>query len=1192
MKRTLIGLAVAVLILIVVIWLLPTSDAPPPVSSTSSADAEIEAVPDQSDAPSDEAGSAALAPGEVASEIEEFDPDAPPLLSGYVTGDGQPIAGAQLFFFATSEVEALIMRFDNMAGEFEGQIPHIPSLIGKVQAELEGFRRSGVSSKTDKDGYYELRGVKPGGYLALVVADQWLFRYGDVVSLERERESKLDVVLERGASIAGRVVQPDGTGMAGVRVIAEYRPANMPSVGKFVRRLLKYVNGEFLKGPFEVVSDENGAFQIDALPPGNYDITAYSSHGLSSTTEDVETGTSSVIVYFGRGSTLEGVVVSEDGAPVPNLQVKLESQSSLVDLPLPAVPFTEAINVMNQYLGEGPRSARTEEDGGFRFLHLGAGEYRLMIEQPGYVARKQTVQVDWGEVVSLEPVTVSTGQTLRGVVRGANGTPVEGATIISRPRQSMFGMGAMIRDFMTGRTRATSGADGTFVLSGLGNGPFEVSVTARGFTAQNKSQVRPGGEYLEFFLEPGVTWQGIVVNQADATPIPGVRVAAGPARATTDDEGRFALSGISAGGRGPFGEGGRRRGPPGRPGRNNAEPEGPRTTSLEASRKGYLTNYVEIEVENPPEEIVIELATAPSLEGLVLDPAGKPAPGALVRLVPDIPGEFEDILGFDSSLIFFAVTVSDTEGRFSFEEFFAPGDEEVLVIADHVTYARGRSEPFELEDFVAKKQEITVSLLAGGTIEGSVTDGTGPVAGAIVRLTRQRETSWRERMMLQMMGFDKGGQVQRTNAEGKFVYEKVKPGDYELRAEKVGFTETQEEAFTLTEGSTERVDFVLDAGETLTGTVVDDAGTRLVGAAVRILQTDNRRMLETARVLGGAYQRTTTDESGAFVLTGLPRATYVVIAEMNGFSRSESSPLDPTSKVPVNLILVPTASLRGLVQDEATGEPITNFQVMVHDQAEGEPAWAMDAREVNDPEGAFLRDDLRAGEIEIEIRAAGFVTTKTPITLAPGGLTEETFTLSTAGNIVGIVYSPQGEPLEGAAVALAKPDATGNSDDEEAIQDFFTEAMLGERVYTDETGRFTLDNVPDGPQTVVVTHESYVQFQEDNAVVPQGEQLELSITLSQGLSIRGTVVDPLQTPVPEHFLFLRSDVSGISKTARSDEYGRFEFTGLTPGSYRILSAGSDEELSAPVLVELTESKDNVVVPLLPPTPVIPEPEDG
>ena len=147
-----------------------------------------------------------------------------------------------------------------------------------------------------------------------------------------------------------------------------------------------------------------------------------------------------------------------------------------------------------------------------------------------------------------------------------------------------------------------------------------------------------------------------------------------------------------------------------------------------------------------------------------------PAPAAVVRLSYPVPQEFESLGFFDTSMIFKAVTVSDRNGRFSFSDFSSSEDSEYRMIADHVSYARGYSETFSYSPEFDPEQLVEIQLEKGGEIEGVVTSGGHPVAGATLRLRRrsERERSTQEQMFTNMLGLPKGGEEARTNAKGEY----------------------------------------------------------------------------------------------------------------------------------------------------------------------------------------------------------------------------------------------------------------------------------------------------------------------------------------------------------------------------------------------------------------------------------------
>ena len=154
------------------------------------------------------------------------------------------------------DIEDLIRRlerFDPGSG-----IPDIPELIATVKSELNRFRDSSFGALTNEEGVYEFFELAPSPYFVLSIASGYVFQYQDVVVIQKGRTAELDIWMDRGATISGRVVDLSGAGVPGVTVTAEFRPPGMASIGRIVQKLLKYVNGEFLKGPFQTLTDARG----------------------------------------------------------------------------------------------------------------------------------------------------------------------------------------------------------------------------------------------------------------------------------------------------------------------------------------------------------------------------------------------------------------------------------------------------------------------------------------------------------------------------------------------------------------------------------------------------------------------------------------------------------------------------------------------------------------------------------------------------------------------------------------------------------------------------------------------------------------------------------------------------------------------------------------------------------------------
>lgn len=982
-------------------------------------------------------------------DVAEAETEAP-LLRGRVTGEGAGIAGASVHLFAVREIESAIERLEGILPQ--GELPDVPSLVEAIRGELDRFRRSAVVAKTDPDGVYEFFRIAPGGYVVLATADGWLFRYGDVVSLEAGRTEVLDLELSRGATIAGRVLGTDGRGIEGVSVLAEYRAPGIPSIGRTLRRMVAYVNGEFLRGPFECRSAPDGSFRLAALPPGVYDLHAQAPDGPETTLPGVPTGGADVVIYIGQGAEIRGRLADLEGLPLEGVAVALKRLEEGPQLPLVAAPFSKLLDAIARLAGDEPRVVLSGERGSFSIDRLSPGRYRLQVEERGVLPFDREVELSWGEVLDLGLVRIDRGEAISGWVLSEDGSPIEGARVAVAPGQPNFlNIGTALNDFLTGRLVAATGPTGLFRLGGLLPGEYQVIATARGHAPGSARGVRPGGEPLTIRLAPGARISGRVVALRTRAPIAGARVRAGDVRAATDEEGRFELDGVA-----PRERWNEIFSFPGAPGRS----EPANAVRIEAAAPGYLDARESYDL-SLGREIEIVLAPAPEIRGTVLDPDGKPAPGSLVRLVPWVPDRMPAFLDFvgDGS-IFLAVSVTDLEGRFRLSGFRGGSAERLYrVAADHVLYARSFSEPFRLEGKAegdgkavgvelvrppegmdgsdaqpagAPGAEVVVRLEPRARIQGAVADSKGPVLAAAVRVSRRPESAdsdvQRGLAFLDMLGLPKGGKVVYTNREGRFSHDGLRPGRYDVACEVAGFIDPPAQTVEVAAGEVKELNFTVEAGGEIRGVVVDPAGAPLAGAQVRCLREpgagdeEGRRVIEAQRFLGGAYRTARSGPEGEFAVGGLPPGLYAISAEKPGYARSEVSGAAP-GEAEVRLVLVPAGSIAVTVADAASGAPIPRFSVSIRRKGGGGRldlpfGLAIDA---SDPYGRFVRDGLEPGAYDVEVSAPGYASASDSAEVAPGAVSERSFLLARSGSAAGLAFdAATGVPIAGARVSIAE----------------------------------------------------------------------------------------------------------------------------------------------------------------------------
>jgi uncharacterized GH25 family protein len=395
-------------------------------------------------------------------------------------------------------------------------------LVSSVGSTTEPLPKEGsaISSRSDhqgrfksqlREGSWDLRAGAPG-LVATVVR-------GIVVGPGRDPVDLGTVVLRRGATLEGQVVDPQGKPIAGCQV-------RIVSSGGLTST--RFLAAGAADDSSETLSGADGGFTLAGLPEGQPVTLFVSGEGYSSATlKGIPIPAERPLrVTLSPGSRISGRVVDESGAPVTRAQV----------LAVPEGP------------GGGGAARPLEEKGGFIIENVSPGRFTLAVTAPGFLrAQRRGIEVVAGKDVSGLEVVVRKGATVEGRVTTADGRPAAGTRLRVMPTDNTGNplLAAL------GLPEAVADGEGAYQLEGVAEGARSIVAEERDHPKVVQTlAVQPGSNHLDFQLADGREVSGRVVDP-QGQPIPGAEVSlssrSGSWRATTGPDGGFQMTAVPDG---------------------------------------------------------------------------------------------------------------------------------------------------------------------------------------------------------------------------------------------------------------------------------------------------------------------------------------------------------------------------------------------------------------------------------------------------------------------------------------------------------------------------------------------------------------------------------------------------------------------------------------------------------------------
>jgi RNA polymerase sigma factor (sigma-70 family) len=220
----------------------------------------------------------------------------------------------------------------------------------------------------------------------------------------RSRDVRL-VVASQGGAVSGQVLDPEGRPLADARVwAATARPGTPP------RR-------HEAESSRSAVTDGEGRFRLAELRGPRQVLWVEHAAHPELRADDVTTGSTDLRLVMKQGGGLAGVVVTTEGRPLPEYDLRL-----LPAAQAPETPAAAATRRMNRTL---PTFAIRDPGGRFAIERLAAGAYELVVVAPGpgLHALVPSVDVRAGSTRAGLRLTARPGLAVRGQVVDAAGQP-------------------------------------------------------------------------------------------------------------------------------------------------------------------------------------------------------------------------------------------------------------------------------------------------------------------------------------------------------------------------------------------------------------------------------------------------------------------------------------------------------------------------------------------------------------------------------------------------------------------------------------------------------------------------------------------------------------------------------------------------------------------------------------------------
>ena len=531
-----------------------------------------------------------------------------------------------------------------------------------------------------------------------------------------------------------------------------------------------------------------------------------------------------------------------------------------------------------------------------------------------------------------------------------------------------------------------------------------------------------------------------------------------------------------------------------------------------------------------------QLSAPGSLSGTVVDAAGKPVSGFHIR-VRGVQSQQPVSIGADPvgyvlvdlpgvSLL---ETQTDAAGKYTLNALPVGGSASIEVAENR--YVNSYMPPVNVGTAPAP-----IVVRPGGTIAGKLLYDGGAAAPGV-------------HVFVQSMNPGASYSETHTDATGGYVLQGLASDTYNVLFDfDAGSSWVAPAAVGVLaqEGATVNApDVVATHGAIVTGKVTDSStGSPIADAGVGAYGPE--RPQSTAAIIEDS-----TDSQGVYTLRVAPGQSQIYICEApDGYLSPTGTPMTPVTAAAgdskqVDFQLNAAQSIEGSAVDQA-GKPVAGVTVSLNSTATGAFDPAGSPQGVASDSGEFKILNLATGSYKVAVSGAWSVTSPDQVNVPASGPVKIVLSPLKLADIIGRTIDPAGNAVPGVELDFMVMVPNG-------------QFMTGSQVVVDsgQNGSFALPNLkPEDEVTVTIKKNGYALVSGGQIVASDGGfSIADPVLAPLNATVSGTVRDTSGNGVGGAWVAVAGP-GGPALPMPADSKGRFELTGLTPGSVTIAAAGA------------------------------------